>query len=62
VVLLTLFFVVAGLPSAPVRWRDGDGGWSIGTGGDRVTVALDRGELRVTGADGAGWHVPLGGA
>ena len=62
VVLLTLFFVVAGLPSAPVRWKEGDGGWSIGTGGDRVTVALDRGELRVTGADGAGWHVPLGGA
>ena len=59
VVLLTLFSVVAGLPPAPVRWKDGDGGWSIRTGADRLTVALDRGALRVTRADGAGWRVPL---
>ncbi len=62
VVLLTLFSVVAGRPAAPVRWKDGDGGWSIGTGAERVTVAYDPRSLRVTGADGAGWHVPIGGA
>ena len=62
VVLLTLFSVVAGRPAAPVRWKDGDGGWSIDTGAERVTVAYDAGSLRVTRADGAGWRVPLGSA
>ncbi len=62
VVLLTLFSVVAGRTAARFRWNDGDDGWSIGTGSERVTVALDRESLRVTRADAAGWRVPLGSA